>query len=232
MSNATIVEEVTLNWTDLTGAKTGATALGSNKFYRAQLFDDFSVLFTYGRVGQSGQTQTVQGRDLADAKKQLAKKIDSKIAKGYTKVELHTDADEQKKASKAGAGKGYEQFDIAPSVPVAIGPDVDACRAMVKPFLALYMGGMGAKEQNFHKQVFERMGYADLADRVQELYLAGRKDEATALVPDELVDDMHIIGTAGEVRERVAQWEETGVTTLLLSCRTPEEIRGVAQVLA
>jgi predicted DNA-binding WGR domain protein len=101
----TILEEVTLNWTDLTGAKTGATALGSNKFYRAQLFDDFSVLFTYGRVGQSGQTQTVQGRDLADAKKQLAKKIDSKIAKGYTKVELRSDADEAKKSAAAGPAK-------------------------------------------------------------------------------------------------------------------------------
>ena len=94
------------------------------------------------------------------------------------------------------------------------------------------MGGMGAKDQNFHKQVFERMGYADLADEVQALYLSGDKDRATALIPDELVDDMHIIGTAGEVRERVAQWEETGVTTLLLSLHSPEEVRRVAEVLA
>ena len=65
----------------------------------------------------------------------------------------------------------------------------------MKPDVSLYMGGMGAKEQNFHKQVFERMGYADLADQVQKLYLSGEKDEATALIPDELVDDMHIIGT-------------------------------------
>ena len=94
---AQVVEEVTLNWTDLTGAKTGATALGSNKFYRAQIIGDFTVVFTYGRVGQSGQVQKVKGKDLADAQKQLKKKIDSKIAKGYTKVELRTDAEEEKK---------------------------------------------------------------------------------------------------------------------------------------
>src|SRR6476620_12147647 len=108
----TVLEEVTLNWTDLTGAKTGATALGSNKFYRAQIMGDFTVVFTYGRVGQSGQVQTVKGKDLADAKKQLQKKIDSKIAKGYTKVELRTDAEEAKKVvAKA-----------APEVKTAKGP--------------------------------------------------------------------------------------------------------------
>lgn len=95
---ASVLEEVTLNWTDLTGAKTGATALGSNKFYRAQIMGDFTVVFTYGRVGQAGQVQTVKGKDLADAQKQMKKKIDSKIAKGYTKVELRTNAEEVKKA--------------------------------------------------------------------------------------------------------------------------------------
>ena len=94
-----LVDEVTLNWTDLTGAKTGATSLGSNKFYRAQLFDDFSVIFTYGRVGQAGQVQKVKGKDLADAKKQLQKKVDEKIKKGYTKVEIRSEADEKKKAT-------------------------------------------------------------------------------------------------------------------------------------
>ena len=88
------------------------------------------------------------------------------------------------------------------------------------------MGGMGAKEANFHNAVFVRMGYEDLADEVQGLYLERPEGRgATALIPDELVDDMHIIGTAGEVRERVAQWEETGVTTLLLSARSADEIR-------
>lgn len=85
------LEEVVLNWTDLTGQKTGATALGSNKFYKAQLSQEgagFKVVFTYGRVGQAGQTQVVKAKTLADAQKQLASKIESKLKKGYSKVDL------------------------------------------------------------------------------------------------------------------------------------------------
>ena len=88
MSN---LEEVVLNWTDLTGQKTGATALGSNKFYKAELSKDgagFKVVFTYGRVGQAGQTQVVKAKTLDDAKKQLTSKIDAKLKKGYSKVDL------------------------------------------------------------------------------------------------------------------------------------------------
>ena len=85
----------------------------------------------------------------------------------------------------------------------------------MKPIVALYMGGMGAKDQNFHKQVFERMGYEAITGQVQELFLAGDRESATALIPDELVDDMHIIGTEAEVRDTVQAWEGTGVTTLM-----------------
>ena len=134
--------------------------------------------------------------------------------------------------ARPGARRTRAAFEIAATCHLQVTDDKAAVIEAMKPMVSLYMGGMGAKEQNFHKRVFERMGYADLADRVQELYLAGRKDEATALVPEELVDDMHIIGSAGEVREKVAQWEETGVTTLLLSCRTAAEVHEVAEVLA
>lgn len=134
--------------------------------------------------------------------------------------------------ARPGARRTRADFEIAATCHLQVTDDKAGVVAAMKPFVALYMGGMGAKEQNFHKRVFERMGYADLADRVQELYLSGRKDEATALIPDELVDDMHIIGDAAEVRDKVAQWEETGVTTLLLSSRTPAEVRQVAEVLA
>ncbi len=102
----------------------------------------------------------------------------------------------------------------------------------LKPSIALYMGGMGAKDQNFHKNVFDRMGDAAISDEVQELFLAGQRDQATALIPDDLVEEMHIVGDAGYVKERVSQWEETGVTTLLVSCRSPEEVRQVAETLA
>ncbi len=137
--------------------------------------------------------------------------------------------------ARAGARRTRADFEIAATCHVQVVSGAEekaAVIAAMKPIVSLYMGGMGAKDQNFHKQVFERMGYADLSDEVQNLYLAGRKDEATALVPDELVDDMHIIGTASEVKERAAQWEETGVTTLLLSCRSAEEVDTIAEVLA
>ena len=139
--------------------------------------------------------------------------------------------------ARPGARRTRADFEIAATCHLQVVRDAAEKQQVIeamKPVVSLYMGGMGAKEQNFHKQVFERMGYADVADKVQELYLSGRPDgkaEATRLVPDELVDDMHIIGTASEVKDRVAQWEETGVTTLLLSCRSPEEVRQVAGLL-
>ena len=136
---------------------------------------------------------------------------------------------------RPGARRTRADFEIAATCHLQVVANAEEKAAVLdamRPFVSLYMGGMGAKEANFHNQVFVRMGYADLAAEVQELYLAGEKDRATALIPDELVDDMHIIGTAGEVREKVAQWEETGVTTLLLSCRSAEEIRSVADLLA
>jgi F420-dependent oxidoreductase-like protein len=137
--------------------------------------------------------------------------------------------------ARPGARRTRADFEISATCHLQIVENAEQKQAVLdgmKPVVALYMGGMGAKEQNFHTQVFTRMGYGDLADRVQDLYLAGEKDKATALIPDELVDDMHIIGTPGEVKERVAQWEETGVTTLLLSSRSAAEIRQVAELLA
>jgi F420-dependent oxidoreductase-like protein len=137
--------------------------------------------------------------------------------------------------ARAGARRSRADFEIAASCHLQLVADADekqAVLAALKPSVSLYMGGMGAKEQNFHKAVFDRMGYADLAEEVQELYLSGRKDEATALVPDELVDDLHIVGTPDEVRAKVAAWEDTGVTTLLLSFGSAAEIRRVAELLA
>lgn len=138
--------------------------------------------------------------------------------------------------ARPGARRTRETFEISATCHLEFtaddGPAKQAVVDAMKPIVALYMGGMGAKEMNFHHQVFTRMGYGDVADEVQRLFLSGQKDAATALIPDELVNDMHIIGTEGYVKERVAEWESTGVTTLVLSCRTPEELRRVAEVLA
>ena len=137
--------------------------------------------------------------------------------------------------ARPGARRTRADFEIAATCHLQVVANAEEKQLVldaIKPSVSLYMGGMGAQEANFHNQVFVRMGYEELAQEVQRLYLGGEKDKATALIPDELVEDMHIVGTAGEVKERVAQWEETGVTTLLLSARSADEIRSVAELLA
>ncbi len=137
--------------------------------------------------------------------------------------------------ARPGARRTRADFEIAASCHLQVVSNAAEKQRVVdaiKPSVSLYMGGMGAAEANFHNQVFVRMGYADLAAEVQDLYLAGQKDRATALIPDELVDDLHIIGEPGEVVEKVAAWEETGVTTLMLSLREADDVRRVAELLA
>jgi F420-dependent oxidoreductase-like protein len=137
--------------------------------------------------------------------------------------------------ARPGARRTRDDFEIAATCHVQIVADADEKQAVIdgmKPVVALYMGGMGAKDQNFHKQVFDRMGYEAISGQVQELFLAGDRDAATALIPDELVDDMHIIGTEAEVKDTVQAWEGTGVTTLRLSASSGDEVRRIAEVLA
>ena len=134
--------------------------------------------------------------------------------------------------ARPGARRTSETFEIAATCHLQVTDDPATVLAALKPSVALYMGGMGAKGQNFHAEVFVRMGYEQLAHDVQELYLAGRKEEATALVPDELVDRLHIVGDAARVRDRVAEWEASGVTMLLLSLTSPQDVRRVAETLA
>ncbi len=111
---------------------------------------------------------------------------------------------------------GLDGFEVAASVPVIVHDDVEEAASFIKPALALYIGGMGAKSVNFHHDVFARLGYADVADKVQELYLAGRKEEAVKAIPTSLVEDTSLIGPAEKIREELGAWEETVVTTLLL----------------
>ena len=137
--------------------------------------------------------------------------------------------------AREGARRTRDDFEIAATCHLQITSSEQERHQVIeamKPYAALYMGGMGAKEANFHKNVFDRMGYEAITGQVQELFLAGKRDEATALIPDELVEDMHIIGDEGYVRERVAQWESTGVTTLLLSLGNVDDVRRIAEVLA
>src|SRR5512145_430184 len=123
-----------------------------------------------------------------------------------------------------------EGFDVAPSVPVVCGPDVAACRAHVKPRLALYIGGMGAAGRNFYNDLACRYGYEADARRIQALYLAGKKDEAIAAVPDALVDEVALCGPRERIRDRLAAYRAAGVTTLLCATGQPDAVRLMAEL--
>lgn len=105
-------------------------------------------------------------------------------------------------------------LDVFAGPALAIGDNVEPLREFVKPHLALYIGGMGAKGKNFYHTLATKYGYGAEADRIQELYLEGKKDEAAKVVPDDLVRDICLIGSAGFVKERVAAFREAGVTAL------------------
>ena len=126
-------------------------------------------------------------------------------------------------------GAAPPTFDVMPMVAVVVGDDVDACRASVKARLALYVGGMGARGRNFYNDIACRYGYEDAAKKVQDLYLAGRKAEAEAAVPDGLVDEVALCGPRERIRELAAEWRASGVTTLMvagdrLAARTMAEL--------
>ena len=117
--------------------------------------------------------------------------------------------------SKAGDGKGWDGFEIMPTVTVIINDDLEACRSMIKPHLALYVGGMGARDKNFYNDHVSRQGWPGEAKKIQDLYLDGKKKEATAEVPDDLVDGVALVGPKERVRDRLAEWKETRVTGLI-----------------
>jgi F420-dependent oxidoreductase-like protein len=123
---------------------------------------------------------------------------------------------------RAAAPKSWKDFDLAARCHVVIGDDVAACFARLKPRFALYVGGMGARERNFYNDSAVQLGYAEAAARIQELYLAGRKDEATAAVPDDLVDELCLCGSPARIRERYRAWEDVGATTLIVESQQPE----------
>jgi F420-dependent oxidoreductase-like protein len=108
--------------------------------------------------------------------------------------------------SERDAAQPAAAFEVCPLVPVVLGDDLDACRAPVRENLALYVGGMGPRQKNFYAEYVARMGHADAARRVQDLYLAGQKAEAAAAVPDALVDAVALVGPAGRIRERLGAW--------------------------
>jgi F420-dependent oxidoreductase-like protein len=130
------------------------------------------------------------------------------------------------------SGRTLKDFDIAPFVSVAMNDDIDAAFDSLRPWLALYIGGMGARDKNFYNDYATRLGYGDAAAQIQELYLSGNQAEAAAAVPNELLDEVALVGPRERIRERLAPWKEAGskgqVGTMLLGVHDTEVLELLA----
>jgi F420-dependent oxidoreductase-like protein len=133
--------------------------------------------------------------------------------------------------ARPGARRRREDFEVCATAQVVITDDRAAAFAGIKPHLALYMGGMGAEDTNFHADVYRRMGYSEVVDEVTKLFRSGRKDEAARVIPDELVDDAVIVGDLDYVRKQITVWEAAGVTMMVVSARSAEQVRELASLL-
>ncbi len=132
----------------------------------------------------------------------------------------------------ATSGRTVTDYDVAPFVTCTLGEDLDACRRPIKANLALYIGGMGARDKNFYNDYARALGYDEAATKIQDLYLAGKRDEAMAAVPDELVDELHLVGPAGRIKERLEAWKEAGrqghVSTMMIGSNQIEALELIA----
>jgi F420-dependent oxidoreductase-like protein len=123
-----------------------------------------------------------------------------------------------------------QDFDVAAAVPAILIDDVEAGRDFLKPYYALYIGGMGARGKNFYNDLVARYGYEAEAREIQDLYLAGNKRDAAAAVPDAFVDEVALVGPKERIAERFEAWRESGATTMLISTQQPEALRAVAEI--
>jgi F420-dependent oxidoreductase-like protein len=128
------------------------------------------------------------------------------------------------------SGKKLTDFDIAPSVPVVMDDDLEVCYNALRPMLALYIGGMGARNRNFYNDLAVRFGYEAAAAEIQELYLTGRKGEAMMAVPGELIDEVALVGPKARIKERLSIWKESPVTTLNLMMANIESLRAMVEL--
>ena len=119
--------------------------------------------------------------------------------------------------ARPGARHTAQTFEVTSMMPVLIADDVEACADLLRPMLALYIGGMGAKGANFHFDVFARMGWEAECNRIQDLYLDGRKADAITAVPTGLVEDVALIGPVEKVRDELPAWRDSCITTALVT---------------
>jgi F420-dependent oxidoreductase-like protein len=192
----------------------GSTGLG--KPLKSILHGRADIPIYLGAMAPKSQAQTAEIADgllLTSMHPERFDVIDKNLQEGFKK-----------------SGKSYANFDVAPTVAVIIGNDLDAVRGPLKFSLALYIGGMGAKDKNFHKEYIERIGFEAEANKIQELYLAGHKGEAVAAVPDALVDAFHLVGPKERIRDRFAAWKESKVGTLIIGTQQAEAVRLMAEL--
>jgi F420-dependent oxidoreductase-like protein len=142
--------------------------------------------------------------------------------------EVHGPSLEEGFAARGGRPR---EFDVAPLVPVVLADDHEAARDFLKPMLALYVGGMGARNANFYNRLACRYGYETAAAEIQELYLGGRKNDAAAAVPDALVDEVALVGDRARIADRLEAWRASGVTSLNLQARQPEALQVLAELV-
>ena len=133
--------------------------------------------------------------------------------------------------ARPGARRSREDFEICATATIVITDDRSAAFAAMKPYLSLYMGGMGAEDTNFHADVYRRMGYSEVVDDVTKLFRSNQKDKAAEVIPDELVDDAAIVGDIDYVRKQVKVWEAAGVTMMVVTGRNAEQIRELATLV-
>jgi len=132
--------------------------------------------------------------------------------------------------AKAEGAKSLDDFDVAPFVNVVMGDDLERCRFPIKAGLALYIGGMGARDKNFYNDYAKRLGYEEAAAKIQDLFLDGKRQEAMAAVPDALVDETALVGPRERIAERLEAWKASPVETLLLGVGQPEALRALAEL--
>lgn len=133
--------------------------------------------------------------------------------------------------AQAGNGKSAADFDIAPSVTVVIDDDLESARNAVRPMLALYIGGMGAKGRNFYHDLAVRYGYEEAAETIQNLYLSGQKGEAMMAVPDDLIDKVALVGSKARIRDRLQLWRDSPITTMNISVYNLDDLRTMAELV-
>jgi F420-dependent oxidoreductase-like protein len=170
----------------------------------------------------------------AEGPKNIA--LTAEIADGWLALfySPHHDADLYRPCLEEGFARRdgpHDDFEIHASVTLIVHDDVEQAADMIRPRLALYFGGMGARSMNFHREVPVRMGYEAEARKIQELYLEGKKDEAAAAVPTRLVEQLALIGPADKIRHDLEAWRESSVTSLLIEPGPPESLRQAAELV-